>query len=158
MSRSTHHALVAIEAYEMTGKEIGKLKEKYPNKLRFEQRVLPKYCLNDHTGEIEETEYYLHWIDDGDEKYLMFNLETLDQILGAEGSVGSALEGIDLRPVIKELPKMDFEDFTVGQCPTIDYIIVEMTFTSSFNGESTEYDSETDVIGYLDNNMVKKLI
>ncbi len=147
--------LLAVYAYELTGDEIGKLKEGYDNKRHFIDSVLPKYCLHEN-GTIRRTDDYLYWIESGDEKFLLFNAETLDQVLDTEisgcGGLDELLKDFNIKPLFDKLQKGDFKNFNRG-LPLVDYIVIEIIYSSYSSYDGTEYDMDVDVVGYMNGNL-----
>jgi len=154
MSVRSVKTLLAVELYELTGKEIGLLKNKYLNKDYFESDVLPKFCL-DKDGFIRDTYYWLQFIEEGDEVYRLFEAATIDRLLDQEiSSLGLEyiLNNVNLTQMFENLKIHKFDDFN-RVLPSAEYIIIELIYTSSFNGESTEYDMDTNILGFLNENL-----
>jgi hypothetical protein len=121
--------LLAIELYELTGKELGDLRKRNQSN-NFFQDSLPEYCLDD-KGQIRSTVDYLQWVEDGEEKFLLFSAWTADKLLEHEMSnVGleSLVENIDFRPLLGDFTKYTEKDL-FRLCAAAEYLIVNLCYT-----------------------------
>lgn len=110
-----HKCLLAVEVYEFTGEDIGKLRKQYKHD-RYLDSILPKYTYNTNKndGSLIDAPGFLQFIEDGDEKYVLFNVSTVDELLEYEMSMGGLdglLDGINLKPWIDKFSKRTYDDF-----------------------------------------------
>ena len=151
--------LLAVYLYEITNTYIYKLRnsrEGHENIFKF----LPKYTINKNdgaNGKIALAKYYhqfIGWSDENEEKYLYFDIETLD---------GNLMEEIDSAGYDEFFEKTNFHDKvsvfkpqTVDNLllspPTPDYLIVETTYVTTIDHHSGGYECESssEIVGYLD--------
>lgn len=146
--------LLNVIVYEFTGDEIGKLKEKYINKNRFYEEVLPPYCLNS-GGSIERSADWFQWIDRGEDKYILFDAQTTDRLLADEisnGGLEQIFDDIKLKSIFESFQKCGFEDFNRSTLLS-QYLVIELRYLTHFNGEYTDYSMESSLLGFLDYNL-----
>jgi hypothetical protein len=151
MSTRTINTLLAVEIYEFTGDEIGKLKNKHHNQRDFFEYHMPKYCLIKN-GTIGNASDYLYWVESGEEKYILFNMDTGDRLLAEEISnagLESLLENFDVRPIFENLGKSYYEEYN-RTIPSAEYIIIELAYTTHRGYDYTEYDMYSAPVGYMD--------
>lgn len=149
--------LLEVKIYELTGDEIGAIKkeEEEANHFRF-TKTLPEYCLRDDNGKKGYTEDYLQFVESGDEKYLLFNASTLDEILSEEISgcgLDTILENVDLRPYFKELEIQTKDNITHRKLVSGQYLIIEVNYVECGSWEFTEWEAQYSVKGVLTNNL-----
>jgi len=143
--------LMAVTAWEFTGDEIGKLR-KLNNGFTKWYEHLPKYTLNTITGEIVEVYYYLQFIEFGEEKYLLFDIPFISNLLSEElGGGVDFIEKIDFRPIFSKFNKHNFEEYH-RMIPNMEYLVFDLIYSQS-GWEVTEYNLEMNLVGYLDSEM-----
>lgn len=144
--------LLALEVFEFTGDEIGKLREQYKHD-RYLDSILPKWTLNTNTndGRIIESPGFLQFIEDGTEKIILFNASTVDRLLEEEisnGGLDSMLKDIDLRNYLEHFQKYNYDDFC--RClPSAEYLIIGLEYTSGGYFNEYEVDLHVSVEGAL---------
>lgn len=150
MKRNSYRCLLAINLYELTGAQLGELKEK--NFIdRHAYKFLPEYCLTKE-GKIADTEMYLQFINSGDEKFYLFSFEHTDQPLKEEFSnmgIDYALQ-FDFS-FLKTLQINKYEDMFLC-LPLSSHIVVEVKYVESGSHEYPEVDAEFSLVGYLNQN------
>ena len=146
MGRSSHRCLLAIEVVELTGAEIGKLREQYQHD-RYLESVLPKYTVNTNNdkGGIIESAYFLQFTDEGDTKYTLFDYATVDKLLQEEiNNCGfdDMLKDYDIRPYLEKFSKQNYESFG-RSISSAEYLVIDIDYTG--NGYWNEYDIDVDI-------------
>lgn len=151
----TFKTLLNVKIYELTGDEIGEIKKQQEKSNRFYDSILPEYCLHTENGTLRTTADYLQWIVSGEEKYLLFEAHTLDDILHEEISnsgLETVLDGIDLRPYFKSLYKLNKRDLIYNQLQSGQSLIVNIVYSGG-NFFDDDFDCEIYVDGVLTNNL-----
>jgi hypothetical protein len=129
----TFKGLVVIYAWELTGDEIGKAKQ--PNQCK-----MPKWCLRKDTGRIDYSEYYTQWVVDGTDKYVMFDIEVINQDMQEEVSncgLEDVFKGLDFRPFLEKFNVHGWAEMCI---PLANYLTVERTYSYDFHPEGGEWD------------------
>lgn len=145
--------LLDVEVYELTSSEIGILRKETGHDRYFDREVLPKYCVRDDKGGIDEAGYYLQWIESGDDKHILFDATTSDKLLSEEisnGGLDSLLKGLDMREILKPFKKQTLEN-RYRILPVSEYLIIDLIYSGS--GEDVELNVE--VIGKLNLNKIE---
>jgi hypothetical protein len=148
----TAKTLLAVECYQLTGDEIGKLKSKYLNKAHFEENMLPVFCL-DEDGHVRITYHWLEFIEDGNIVYRLFDALTADRLLDneiSEAGLDSLLEGVDLNQMYESLTVYGYDDFN-RVLPNADYIAIELIYHT--DKEESDSELETKVLGFLNKSL-----
>lgn len=144
--------LLALEVFEFTGEEIGKLREQYKHD-RYLDSILPKWTFNSNTndGRIIESPGFLQFIEDGTDKIILFNASTVDRLLEEEISnsgLDNMLEETDLRPYLENFKKHSYDDFC--RClPSAEYLIIGLEYTNGGYFNEYEVDLHVSVEGAL---------
>jgi hypothetical protein len=147
----TIRTLLNIELYEVTGNEIGELRETAKHDRFLLNEVLPKYCVHLENGNIMYTESYLQWRDSGEEKYLLFNAETTDKLLGDEilqCGLDDLFKTYDFRYVLETFTKNKIRNRFL-QLPQSEYLIVELDYIGGGYFNADDVDLEVNPIGKL---------
>lgn len=137
------HCLLAVKVYEFTGEDIGKLRRQYEHD-RYLDSILPKYTYNTNTnsGTLIDAPSFLQFIEDGDEKFILFDVSTVDELLEEEISTGGLdglLKDIDLRPWIEKFKKYTYDDF--NRClDSAEYLIIGLEYVGG--GYYNEFEVE----------------
>lgn len=144
--------LLAVDVYEFTGDDIGKLRKVY-NHDRYLTSILPKYTFNKEYGNIVDADGYLQFIDEGDERFILFNLETLDPLLKEEISnsgLDSLLKESNIRSYIEKMNIKNAEQFQ-RSLTSLEYLIIEIEYTGggSYFGYADDFDVHVGVVGAL---------
>lgn len=157
-----HLTLLGVELYEISEKLIYNLRNSEPRKPNNVFEHLPEYTINtnEKAGNRPVLAEYFHQFlgfnfDENKEcqKYLYFNLKTADALLQEEINN----DGIELFKnfnfkhlfrFFKPEPEENFRNFRI---PTINYLVVELTYTTSYDHYSGGYDCEMeiDIVGFL---------
>lgn len=155
-----YKALLGVELFEISSKFINKLRNEHPNPNKV-FGLLPTYTLRDN-GSIAIAEYHHQFVgtfdSEKEEKYLYFNLTTLDALLQEEiNNVGFEdlfEKDLDFRKILSSFVPQIKTDASNFIFPHTDYLVIETTYTTSVDHEGG-YDCETDVkvVGYLDNSL-----
>jgi len=148
--------ILGIEILYITGEQIGKLVEecKGPDNA-FSQ--LPTYVLTDE-GKTQEARYWLQYTFEGKDTYILFNKAYADRYLAEEISNGGFEEifkKVNLLPIFKQLPHIEFDSRAL---PITSRLVFDVIYSSSFNGESREYDCDIELVGYMDEDVNIHLI
>lgn len=165
---SKYLALLGIELYEITERFIFELREKQ----HVAQDVfcyLPKYTINkNETAKRQpiEARYYHQFVGslepNGDgEKYLYFNLHTQDTVLAEEISnsgIEDLFNDLDFEKLLSAFKPEPQENLTKFVFPTTHYLVVEITYITSYDhfGGGYDCDMEIDIVGYLDHNLQRQ--
>jgi hypothetical protein len=151
MSTERIKQIIGITCCTATGDDIGEIKKKNMLGSCYVYDILPKYVL-DTNGKTKITEDYLMFIEDGEENYIMFNVIYSDTLIHNMID-GCGLEYLfdkyNLTEIFKKFQLNNFNDYRLS-LPNTEHIVVECIFSSSFNGEYTEYDAVMELFGYLD--------
>jgi hypothetical protein len=142
--------LLPIFLYEFTGDEIGKIKNKNNNVENYYLKKLPKYTLNTN-GNIIEAEYYLQFIEEGTNRYYLFDIDIVDRQLQEDINCSGIDEILkfDYRNIFENLFSYTYEDFgRILESPN--YIIIDVEYLCSGYGIERECDVNYSLIGYLD--------
>ena len=161
---SKHLALLAVELYEISDEFIYELREKqHPRQDVFER--LPEFTINKNEGGCNQpipAKYYHQFVGalkpDKNEKYLYFNLATLDSLLDEEisqGGIDDLFQGFDFEKFLSKFAPEPEGNISKFVFPTTHYLIVELIYTTNYDHYSGGYDCDMDVdiVGYLDNNL-----
>lgn len=143
-----NRTLLDVELYELTSSEIGELRKETGHDRYFDREVLPKYCVrNDGKHGIDYADYYLQWVEAGDDKHILFDATTSDKLLSEEisnGGLDSLLKGFDMKNILQTFRKHKLES-RYRTLPTSEYLIIDLIYRGS--GEDVELDVE--VVGKL---------
>jgi hypothetical protein len=141
---------MAIELYELSKKYVDKVfndaSTNWDSFPEFSTDAKNHICLND---EVDDENH------DEAEKRFYFNLQTLDNQLFNEISACGAknlFEDLDFSEILSKFVPLTEADMEKHVMPVVEYIIVELTYISSYDYYSGGYDYELDVAitGYLD--------
>lgn len=151
MSHKSFKCLLHIKLYELTGDEIGEIKKEEKEGHRFYETILPQYCLHVENGKLKTTRDYLQWIESGEEKYLLFDANTLDDILDEEisnGGIEELLRDIDLRPFFLNFHKLKMKGLTHRSLQSGQYLIISICYIGG-DMWNPDWDMEVYVDGVL---------
>jgi hypothetical protein len=157
-----HLVLLGIELYEISEKLIYDLRNSEPRKPENVFKHLPEYTINTNPGANNKpilAENFHQFIgfnlneNKDKEKYLYFNLKTADALLQEEIDN----DGIDLfknfnfKHLFRFFKPEPEENFRNLRIPITNYLVVELTYLTSYDHYSGGYDCdmEIDVVGYL---------
>ncbi len=165
---STHLAIMALDAYVINSNDLYELRQKY--KRNTFEHLLP-YTINlkeyndAAKNNIIPSEYYLQFTGQIKEEiiqeYTLFNLSTLDEVLGEEigcAGVEDLFQAVNFKKILSKFPIVTYTEKGVWlRAPH--YLMVQMDYFSSYDHYSgaTEYDLVVDIIGYLDTNLEKHI-
>jgi len=143
--------LLALQIYEVTGNEIGE-------HFKRDKRNLPTYSLNPKNGKIIESEYWLQFIEEGEEKYIVFEYYTCDALLQEEingAGLEELLKNTDLRPFFEEFRKLNMfgsrEDYFYS-IRTSSYIVIDLEYYGGGSWYEDDYEVYYNCKGILDRN------
>jgi hypothetical protein len=159
--RTSHSCLLKVDVYEFTGNDIGKLREQYQHD-RYLHKILPKYTFNKEYGNMLDADGYLQFVYEGDEKFLLFDFETNDDLLNEEisnGGLDTLLKGIDIRPYIEKMNFKKYDDFQ-RSLSSAEYLIIELEYVNGGYFNENEFDLNVNLVGALVGNnltLVKEL-
>jgi len=142
--------LIDLVVYEATASEIGALKRKVDHARHFRENVLPEFCVRDDNNNVTRSDYYLQWIENGEDKYFLFDAVTTDMLLSEEISFGGfdgLVKDIDFRKVLLDFRKEKLDE-KYRRLRESEYLIIDLIYTG--HGEDTELNVE--VIGKLNLN------
>lgn len=165
---TTYLALLAVELYEVSEKFIYDIREnQHVNQNIFDN--LPEFTINSNKEANNQpivAEFFHQFAGtlkpDGEgQKYLFFNLTTLDSILHEEIANSGAdelftdFDFIEILSRFKPEPKDHITNFVF---PNTNYLVVELVYTTSIDRYSGGYDCDMDIdiVGYLDNKMMRR--
>lgn len=161
MSRTTHRCLLKVDIYEFTGEEIGKLREQFQHD-RYLHKILPQYTFNKEHGNMLDADGYLQFVYEGDEKFLLFDLETNDELLNEEisnGGLDNLLKGIDIRPYLAQMKIRKYDDFK-RSLNSAQYLIIQLEYVGGGYFNADNFELNVDLVGALVGNnltLVKEL-
>lgn len=161
---TTLKTLMGVELYEISNNYIFKLREKQKNH-NYVFNYLPKYTIN--TNETANNrpilaENFHQWVgsflQEKSEKYLYFNLKTLDNNLQQEidnSGIEDLFKIFDFKKILSFFTPHTEDDLSKFLVPTTYYLVIEITYDSSYDGFNGEYECDVivDIIGYLNSNL-----
>jgi hypothetical protein len=162
-------ALLGVELYRFSDEFIYELRQKRKNQNKV-FKYLPQYTINTNNGangRLVEAYWFHQFVglykDERENKkeYIYFNLRTMDKLLEEEMSQSGAeslFEELDFNKILSVFIPATEEDYVKFGFPVTNYLMVELTYESSYDHEGN-YDCEmyVDIIGYLDKNFkIKK--
>lgn len=139
--------LLAITPVVYTGKELGDIKRSCPPEQRRLLRDLPEYTINEEFQKIVHADYYLQWIEEGDQEYILFDVSTSDSFLNEElsyqniGDSGSIIEDSDEELLINILKNHAHINKPKDMLPSPEYLIINVNY---FGGQYPDYDWEVE--------------
>jgi hypothetical protein len=159
--------LLGVELYEISNNFIYKMREahKKPDEV-FD--YLPTYTLNTYKDQHNRpmlADCFHQFIglfdNEKNEKYFYFNLETLDSQLKEEidnAGIEDLFKKFDFLKILSHFTSHSEDDLSKMVFPTVNYLIVELTYDVSYDYYNGGYDCDLDVdiIGYLDGNLQTK--
>ena len=165
---TSFETLLSVELFMISENLIYKMREQLHNFERVFDR-LPELTINTNkdAGTPIEAKYFHQFVGmiekkENPEVYAYFNLSTTDSVLYREieewGSYDKMFEGYDFNKLLK--PFMEnrvlANDRTIFET-TSNYIIIKISFTTTQDYYSGGYECEVefDVVGYLDNKLVR---
>jgi hypothetical protein len=138
--------LLGLKLYEISGDDIGK--HFLPGK-----KDLPEYCINDKDGQVLSSSYWLQFVNSGEDKYVLFDFKTADEILSHEiyqCGLCEFLQGTDMRLFIEEFRKQGaigtYNDYFTS-ISKASYVVVQITY---YGDSFTDYDMHIECPGILD--------
>jgi hypothetical protein len=162
-------ALLGVELFKFSDGFIYELRQKRKNQNKV-FKYLPEYTINTNkeaNGRPVEAYWFHQWVGsykeekENKKEYLYFDLNSLDRHLNEEISQSgyeSFFEEFDFEKILSVFTPASGDDYLKHGFPTINYLIVELTYITSYDHDGN-YDCEmyVDIPGYLDNNFeVKK--
>lgn len=144
--------LLEIKSYELTGNDIGYLKKSFAESNRFNEKVLPNYCVREDNGEFAHSDYYFQFVETGEEKFLLFDADTIDDVLKEEISgagIDSILKDIDLRPYFKELYHFNKDNVFRHHLMPSQYLIIQIEYVECGSWEYPEWEAQYSIEGVL---------
>lgn len=143
--------LMAINLYKITGDELGKLKAQQITPAHI-YNWLPKYCIKP-DGSIDHTEYWLQFIETGEEVYYLFDIVHTDDPLDYEIAQCGIEEFKFNFNFLKEFPCITYEEMN-RRIPTQTHIVFDVNYL----GEREDVELFVNVMGYLDKQLELKSI
>ena len=152
--------LLGVELFELSSNYINEIRKKHKRDDEVFE-LLPEFTLRG-DNKVVIAEYYLQFIGlevvECPEKFLMFNLLTLDHQLDYEmtqGSIEDLLKEIDFKKILSAFVPQSDDDMSKFAFPEIHYLIVELTYNTYYDNYSgaTEGEMEIDITGYLNKNL-----
>jgi len=163
--KTLHKTLMGVELFEISSNYIYKLRivHKDPNEVF---SFLPMYTINTNKeahNQIMLAEYFHRFTgdyeneDEKNEKWLFFNLNTLDSQLNEEISqtgIEDLFKEFDFLKILSNFVPHSDDDLSKFIFPTVHYLIVEITYDVSYDHEGGyDCDMNIDITGYLDDNL-----
>jgi len=162
-----HRALLGVELFEVSNDYIFKLREGHPDPHRV-FKLLPEYTLNSNKGEkfnhMILAEDHHQWVGhfeptkENNEKYLYFNLKTIDNLLLEEinnSGMECLFDEFDFQKILSKFKPQSTKDATNLIFPIVNYLIVDIDYQISYDHYSGGYECDdiyVNIVGYLDNN------
>lgn len=157
MNDQIQNCLLTIEPYWFTGKDIAKLRENYRGRPYFEEKYLPTYTFNTHTGVVLDyaADYY-QWVD-GDDRYLLFDIQTSDRLLNEEIAQSGFPDLIKddhemLKDIIENKLYVHSGSDYQRMIPYAQYVVIELNYVCT-HYEYYECDLYSGLIGHLNNKL-----
>lgn len=160
-----HLALLGVELFEISEKFIYNLRQSHPRPEKVFD-YLPTYTTNSNDKQHNQpvlADAYHQFVgmfqnDNKNDKYLYFNLNTLDKTLEEEianAGVEDLFKDFDFKKILSNFTPQFEGDISNFVFPFCNYLVIEMTYITSYDGYSGGYDCdmELDIIGYLNNNL-----
>jgi hypothetical protein len=156
--------LLGVELFEISNNFIHAIREKHP---RPEQvfNFLPKYTINTNKeahNQVVQAEWYHQFVgcfhdEPKNDKYLYFNIETLDATLREEISnvgIEDLLKDLDFKKILSNFTPENEENLSHFCFPHCNFLIVELTYETSYDHEGGyDCDMSFDVVGYFDSDL-----
>jgi hypothetical protein len=165
---STHVAIMAIDAYRITDKDIHELYELYHRRENVFNHIF-EFSINENKGGNNQpiiTEYYHQFVgqvidEDNPKEFICFDVTTNDNLLHEEicqCGVEDLFQGIDFKRMLETSYIEPYETY-FKKLGRPQYFLVQIDYMGSYDYHhgGYEYDMEIDVIGYLDANYEKIL-
>lgn len=164
MSRTKIKTLLGIELFEVSERFIYNLRQAHP---RPEQAFdyLPKYTINTNKeahNQVVGADWFHQFVgtfqnDNKNDKYLYFNIETLDKTLQEEISnagIEDLLKDLDFKKILSNFTPENEENLSHFVFPHCNYLICEIIYDVTYDHDGG-YDCDMDfnVLGYLDSDM-----
>jgi hypothetical protein len=154
----TVRTLLGVQLYEITDNYLFKLREKQKipeNIFKF----LPKYTLNEKNNKCPTlSDFYLQYMGfsykDEPQKFLIFNLDTIDSLLKEEidnAGCDDLFKNFNFEHILSVFTPHTEEDLMHHIIPTTNYIVVEINYDITFDDYSGGYDGDSTIriVGYL---------
>lgn len=139
--------ILSLVVYKLTGEEIGKMRDPQSH----DHNNLPEFCIRNDTGKLDCADYYLQFVNEGDEYFYLFNTSFMSEQLGEEVSnVGfeALFRHENFAELIKYCHVITYDEYY--RCiPRESLFVVEMEYIGS--GEDLEVDCG--IIGFLNKDM-----
>jgi len=167
MGKSVVKTLMGITLYEISEDFIYNLRQKHKNPENI-FNFLPEYTINTNkeaNNQPIKAEYFHQYLGHvldpshgNGEKYLYFNVETLDRNLLEEFSnagVDELFDEFNFKKILSYFKSNTEDDLSKFVFPTTNYLIVEIIYGTSYDYYSGGFDCDVyyDIIGYLNNNL-----
>ncbi len=144
--------IMMIIPYKFSSDDIGNLKKMNNDNPKIFNRFLPEYTINE-KGIIVETDYYLQYIDEGSEEFILFDIHSLDPMIENEIDYGNAWSELDFRPVFDRLELASYECYQ-RTIPNIANIFIEIEWVGS---RDEDWESEISIYGILKEKQILKM-
>jgi len=156
--------LLGVELYEISERFIYNLRQGHPRSEKVFD-YLPKFTINTNKeahNQIADAEWFHQFVgcfqnDNKNEKYLYFNIETLDATLREEISnagMENLLKNLDFKKILSNFTPENEENISYFRFPHCNYLIVELTYNVTYDLDGGyDCDMDLNVVGYLDSNM-----
>ncbi len=146
--------IIGIQVCKATGIEIGELRKLNKG---YENDFIPKYVLSE-DGKIKNSEHYLCYSEFDETEFTLFDVVYSDSFIGnmiSDCGIEEIFEKYDLNKILCNFNFIhtSLENWNRSIPPT-ERIVVDVIYSSNFNGETTEYDSEVELVGYLDEELI----
>lgn len=150
--------LLALSAVKFTADQIGELKRRCPNYRYLLEDVFPEFCINKEFGNIMEGIPYLQFTDEGDEEFILFDLDTIDPFLKEEINGGGLFGEFSMfnkkdEKIIVDIIKNHatiYKPDDILNSP--EYIIVNINYFGGFPPDY-DYDVEYSIDGFMNKNL-----
>lgn len=158
--------LLGVELYEVSENLIYEMREGLNSVNRITQ-ILPKYTLNDNKTQHFQpviAEYHHQFVGfekkDNPEKYLYFNLITLDKELEFEmGEMGveKMFQHMNFKTFLSKFRPQVLEINKFYAFPKVNYLLVHLCYLKTYDPEGGwDVDLDVTINGYLDNDLQLK--
>lgn len=143
MTRSVYQTLLGLNVYELSSDYIEEVRRLNPQREKFRDNI-PTYCVTH--NEIVICEQYFQFTSKSEDNWILFDLEYIHPILRHEISETSKeqfFDEIGLFEFMKNVPCLSETQYKKS-LPIPTYIVIEVTYTNSYDYYSGGYDCEVE--------------
>lgn len=144
--------LLSVTVVELSGDEIGKMRKNFVSYRHFESKFLPAYCVNPHYGNVTDSEAFLQFVNEGEDVYTLFDIETTDPVLNEElsnaGAESLLFKTVDIRTILAPFRRENDSNYKRCLNPN-EYLIVEIKYYGGDSAFGDDWDIDVKVVGAM---------